>query len=221
MESPIPLFPSARRPSCLHCLRPQNACICQWVRPTAHEAEVLILQHPLEVNEAKGTARLLHLSLAHSRLVTGEQFAEAELRALLTDPFDPQEQAEPARHAVLLYPDAAQDAALGIASAPTLDPAWLQKPSRLRLVVLDGTWRKSRKMLHVNPLLQQLPRLPLQQLPPSRYRIRKARQPHQLSALEASCAALAQLEDGAPFEPLLTAFDDLVAYWLQARPQTP
>ena len=223
------LVSSARRPICKSCLRPQTACICPWVRPTAHQAEVLILQHPLEVAQAKGSARLLHLSLTRSRLVTGEQFAEADLHALLTGPFGPQEPQEPqdppepAHHAVLLYPDAAQDAADGIATAPPLDPAWLQYPARLRLVVLDGTWRKSRKMLHLNPLLQQLPRLALQDLPPSRYRIRKARQLHQLSTLEACCAALAQLEDDAQrFEPLLAAFDGLVENLLKAmHPQAP
>ena len=79
-------------------------------------------------------------------------------------------------------------------------------------MVLDGTWRKSRKMLHQNPLLQQLPRLPLRELPASRYRIRTAHQPHQLSTLEATCAALAQLEGSAEqFEPLLSAFDGFVA----------
>jgi len=78
--------------------------------------------------------------------------------------------------------------------------------------VLDGTWRKSRKMLYLSPPLQQLPRLSLQGLPPSRYSIRKAHRPGQLSTLEATCAALAQLEGHAEkFQPLLTAFDGFVA----------
>ena len=214
---------SRRRATCPRCLRPQNACICLWIRPTAHQAEVLILQHPLEVQEAKGTARLLHLSLARSRLVTGEQFDPAELKALLTGPFESLEagtaqvNAVAHRQAVLLYPDMPQDRALGLPAPPALAPGNLQNPAVLRLVVLDGTWRKSRKMLHLNPLLQQLPRLALQQLPASRYRIRKARQLHQLSTLEACCAALAQLEnDAEPFEPLLTAFDGLVEHLLIA-----
>ena len=178
----------------------------------AHRTEVLILQHPLEVHEAKGTARLLHLSLPHSRMVTGERFDAIALQPLLTAPFDATDAAIAPRHALLLYPEAPQDATLGIATPPPLNPAWLQSPERLRLVVLDGTWRKSRKMLHQNPLLQQLPRLPLRELPASRYRIRTAHQPHQLSTLEATCAALAQLE-GHPrrFEPLLGAFDRFVA----------
>jgi len=208
----------ASRPRCPGCLRPHSACICRWVRPAAHRTEVLILQHPLEVHEAKGTARLLHQSLPHSRMVTGERFDASTLQQWLTAPFGAQDPPEPPRHALLLYPEAPQDAALGIATPPPLNPAWLQAPERLRLVVLDATWRKSRKMLHLNPLLQQLPRLPLQDMPASHYLIRKAHRPDQLSTLEASCAALAQLEGGAErFEPLLAAFDGFVAQQLGYR----
>ena len=110
----------------------------------AHRTEVLILQHPLEVHEAKGTARLLHLSLPHSRMVTGERFDASALQPLLTAPFDATDAAIAPRHALLLYPEAPQDATLGIATPPPLNPAWLQSPERLRLVVLAGTWRKSR-----------------------------------------------------------------------------
>ncbi len=178
----------------------------------AHGTGVLILQHPLELHEAKGTARLLHLSLPHSLMVTGERFDPGALQPLLTAPWDAQDRSEHPRRALLLYPEAPQDAASGIATPPPLNPAWLQTPARLRLVVLDGTWRKSRKMLHLNPLLQQLPRLPLHQPTTSRYRIRTAHQPHQLSTLEATCAALAQLEGCAKrFAPLLAAFEGFVA----------
>lgn len=164
---------------------------------------MLILQHPLEADNPKGSARLLHLCLPHSRLLTGEVFAEDTLLA-----------SEP-RQTLLLYPDMPQDRALGIAAPPVLPAEALREPGNLRLVVLDGTWRKSRKMLYLNPALQHLPRLSLQGLPPSRYRIRKARQVDQLSTLEATCAALMQLEgDAEKFQPLLTAFDGFVAQQL-------
>ena len=213
-----------RRPACTSCLRPQSACICQWIRQTTHQVEVLILQHPLEVAHAKGSARLLHLSLARSRLVAGEVFAEHDLLALLTAAFEQgetcttQANADRSRKAVLLYPDWQHDRVLGLPAPPALEPAWLKDPCRLRLVVLDGTWRKSRKMLHANPLLQQLPRLSLQGLLASRYLIRKAHRPDQLSTLEATCAALAQLENSVEnFQPLLTAFDGFVAQQLVYR----
>jgi DTW domain-containing protein YfiP len=174
--------------------------------------EVLILQHPLEVNEAKGSARLLHMGLPHSRLLVCETLPDA---ALLMAPWS-----RPApRHTVLLYPETPEDVALGLLPAAKLDPAALHDPAQIRLVVLDGTWRKSRKMLYQSPDLQQLPRLGLRDVPPSRYRIRKAHRPDQLSTLEASCQALAQLEGNAErFQPLLDAFDGFVAQQLAYRP---
>jgi DTW domain-containing protein YfiP len=208
---------SPRRPQCAGCLRPQNACICAWVTPVAHQVEVLILQHPLEVDHAKGSARLLHLSLPHSRLLTGEVFADA---ALLAAPFEAAGAvAGGPRHTLLLYPDRPQDQALGVPAPPALPAGWLREPARLRLVVLDGTWRKSRKMLYLSPPLQALPRLSLQGATASRYRIRKAHRPGQLSTLEATCSALAQLEaDAGKFEPLLAAFDGFVAQQLGFLP---
>lgn len=198
----------AKRARCPACLRAASSCICHWIAPVAHAVDVLILQHPLEVHNAKGSARLLHLSLPNSRMLTGEQFAPDTLAELLAD-----------KHTVLLYPDTPGDRSLGIAPPPVLDPAILLDPARflgqLRLVVLDATWRKSRKMLYLNPQLQQLPRLPLRDTPASHYLIRKAHAPDQLSTLEATCYALMQLEqDASRFVPLITAFDGFVAQQL-------
>ncbi|WP_295994342.1 tRNA-uridine aminocarboxypropyltransferase [Rugamonas sp.] len=188
---------------CDTCLRAQRACICRWIAAVSNSVEVLILQHPMEVANAKGSARLLHLSLSNSRMVAGEQFAPAELAALLS----------PDRASVLLYPATVAGHAPELIAPPPFDPALAAQPERLRLVVLDGTWRKSRKMLYLNPLLQTLPRLPLRDTPPSHYLIRKAHLPDQLSTLEATCYALAQLErtDGDGFSPLIAAFDGFVA----------
>jgi len=194
---------TAKRAMCATCLRPQPTCICRCIRPAASSVDVVILQHPLEVANAKGSARLLHLCLPGSKLVTGEQFAQEALRELLCGG---------GRVPLLLYPDTPDDKALGLAAPPVLAPALLQAPSKLSLIVLDGTWRKSRKMLYINPLLQTLPRLPLTQMPASHYRIRKAHAPDQLSTLEAACHALMLLEDSADrFQPILDAFDGFVA----------
>lgn len=66
-------------------------------------------------------------------------------------------------------------------------------------------------MLHRSPALQGLPRLVLDEVPTGRYAIRKAHAPGQLSTLEATCAALAQLEkDAGRWQPLLAAFDRFV-----------
>ncbi|HEU4845558.1 MAG TPA: tRNA-uridine aminocarboxypropyltransferase [Burkholderiaceae bacterium] len=203
----IPLQPAAtggqRRALCVACLRAQSACICRWVAALDNAVDVLILQHPMEVANAKGSARLLHLSLARSRLEVGETFAQDALAAWLGGD---------GRRPVLLYPATAEGGTPAMALAAPFDPAWCVQPERLRLVVLDGTWRKSRKMLYLNPVLQGLPRLPLRDTPPSHYLIRKAHLPDQLSTLEATCYALAQLEGrAAAFDPLIAAFDGFVA----------
>ncbi|WP_305790844.1 tRNA-uridine aminocarboxypropyltransferase [Polaromonas sp. AER18D-145] len=222
-SSDAPPVQDASRPGrsrCATCGRPQPACLCAWITPVAHEVEVLILQHPLEVHHPKGSARLLHLSLPRSRLVTGEVFADA---ALLGAPFEaPGAVANAPRHNLLLYPDMPQDHALGVPAPPAVPTRWLREPARLRLIVLDGTWRKSRKMLYLSPPLQALPRLSLQDPAASSYRIRKAHRPDQLSTLEATCAALARLEGGADrFQPLLAAFDGFVRQQMGWSGQVP
>lgn len=190
----------AVRPTCPHCQRPQATCICGFITPTLHACDVLILQHPLEEHHAKNSARLLHLSLPGSRLVVGEAFDDAAILALVPEP----------RYTVLLYPPTAFE---GHAAPAPLDAMQLSNPSIVRLVVLDATWRKSRKMLHLSPALQRLPRLALEAVPQGRYAIRKAHKPGQLSTLEATCAALSQLEgDAANWRPLLAAFERFVAW---------
>ena len=189
--------PQPRRAICATCLRPCTTCICQWITPVATSVELLILQHPLEVANAKGSARLLHLGLPGSVLLVGELFNLDALSTLLH---------AGGRTPLLLYPDTAGDA------PPAPDAAILANPSALRLVVLDGTWRKSRKMLHLNPLLQRLARLALQGMPASHYRIRKAHAPDQLSTLEAAAYALMRFDGGeARFASLLAGFDGFVA----------
>jgi DTW domain-containing protein YfiP len=64
-----------RRAVCNRCLRPQATCLCALVCPTAHRTEVLVLQHPQELRQAKNSVALLRLSLAHCEVVVGERFS--------------------------------------------------------------------------------------------------------------------------------------------------
>lgn len=196
---------------CAACLRPCATCICKFATPVVPTVDVLVLQHPLEVANAKGTARLLHLCLQGSTIITGETFEAPVLHELLYSGN---------RRPVLLYPELADERSLGIAPPPVFDAA--ADPSIVRLVVLDGTWRKSRKMLYQNRALQALPRLPLTQVPASQYSIRKAHLPDQLSTLEAACYALMQLENNVQkFLPVLNGFDGFVAQYASTAGQGP
>jgi DTW domain-containing protein YfiP len=191
-----------RRATCAACLRAQSACICAFVRRVDADAALLVLQHPLEVANAKNTGRLLHLCVAGSTLAVGEAFEPAQLDELLR---------EGGREPVLLYPPTPGDAAAGMATPPEPPPGLPAAVGRVRLVVLDATWRKSRKMLYLNPALQRLPRMALSDVPASGYRIRKAHAPHQLSTFEATAYALAQLQGAEELSSrLLEAFNAFV-----------
>ena len=206
-----------KRLLCARCQRAQSGCICPWIHPTPSATEVLILQHPMEVNEVKGSARLLSLSLLNSRIEVDELFDPMQLQELLTAPWSANTSAQGQKQAILLYPELPQDVAK--AKQIGLTPEKLNEPAQLRLVVIDGSWRKTRKMLYLNPLLQSLPRLHLDAIPASKYLIRKAHRPDQLSTFEATCAALMQLEgSNANFAALLAGFEGFVQQQSQAMP---
>jgi DTW domain-containing protein YfiP len=150
---------------------------------------VLLLQHPSEVSHALNTARLAALGLNNAELVVGEVFDD--LSALLN---------QPGYQARLLFP--ADDAQPLQAYTANEEP--------LLLVVPDGTWRKVRKLLHLNPLLAALPRVTLAEGGVSRYRLRKAPGPGALSTVEAIVQALQTLEAPTTFEPLLKPFEALI-----------
>lgn len=173
----------------------------------------------MEVHEAKGSARLLQLSLPHSRLLVGEQFDAAELQAALHQPWAGNPGTEP-RYTLLLYPETTeQDTALHLLPAAPLPTHWPCPPQQLRLVLIDGTWRKSRKMLYLNPALQSLSRLALHDVPPSGYAIRKAHLPGQLSSFEAGALALGQLEGWTEQSPALQSLQQTFATFV-ARQQS-
>jgi len=191
--------PTTKRPICNNCNRPARNCICALISPIANQVEILILQHPDEAPNSKNTAGLLHLSLKNSQIQIGETFTSEDLHSWL---FADQ------KHPLLLYPEIPEHKALGLAAPQPLSTRNLLAFNELRLVIIDATWRKSRKMIYLNHVLQSLPRLILTDTPTSLYKIRKAHSENQLSTLEASCYALQQLEQQqVNYAPLLAAMD--------------
>lgn len=198
-----PHQPPQKRLVCPKCTRALRNCICQLAYPIANLVEVLVLQHLDETHNAKNTAGLLLLSLKNSQLQIGETFNPEELQRWLF---------EGDKQPLLLYPDTLDCKALGLAEPDPNEAIKTCPPEQLRLVILDGTWRKSRKMLYLNRSLQSLPRFTLNKPPASIYRIRKAHSENQLSTLEASCYALQQLEQQqVDYAPLIRAMEQFVA----------
>ena len=183
------------RPRCSRCLRPQSHCLCALIPSLASRTRVLILQHYSEVDHALNTARLAALGLQQAQLEVGEVFAQ--LGAWL---------GQPGYQARLLFPG---DDAVVIGR-------YTKSDQPLLLVVPDGTWRKARKLLHLNPLLQTLPRVTLPAGGTSRYRLRKAPAPGALSTIEAVAQALETLEAPQSFSPLLAPFERLIEGQIEA-----
>lgn len=178
------------RPACPRCQRPLSHCLCALIPRLESRTRVLILQHPDESRHALNTARLAALGLVNAELLIGESFGADLTRRL----------ADPAHRSVLLFP--------GEQAEPPAPQAPNQRP--LQLVVPDGTWRKARKLLYLNPALEALPRLCLPEGLSSRYRLRKAPGAGALSTLEAIVATLERLEPPRRFDALLAPFEALI-----------
>lgn len=180
---------------CERCLRPASHCLCSLIPQLDSRTRVLVLQHPDEAHHALNTGRLAALGLKHGQLLIGEVFDD------LHDLLNP-----PGYQARLLFP--------GGDAQPLIRQD--QDALPMLLVVPDGTWRKARKLLHLNPVLAALPRVTLGQVPESRYRLRKAPGPDALSTLEAITYALNTLEAPASFAPLLVPFEALIEGQIKA-----
>lgn len=181
------------RQRCKSCLRPTPTCYCDLIADIRSQVSLTVLQHPKEEQHPKGTAPLLTMSINGAQRLIGEQFSAVAVHQV-------------PRQMVLLFPPSPDQQ-----NEPQLLQPEQLEANNTQLIALDGTWRKTRKMLYQNPWLQDLPRLQLANLPNSRYQIRKAETVEQLSTLEACCYALMAIEnDPQRYNPLLVAFEQYI-----------
>ena len=176
------------RKVCSTCKRPPSVCYCSALVQVANRIKVLIIQHPLEQKHPFNTGRMAHLCLKNSELIVIEHLSDEQLDNILS------------LSSALLY--------------HSLN--WLPEVEQLyseieQLIIIDSNWSKSKKMLHINPRLQELPRLSLQSHEKSNYQIRKSGMSESLSTIESITQALIQLEDNGTYNQLLKPFDKMIA----------
>jgi len=211
---------------CANCQRPQKACICSFIANIANELHVVVLQHPTEVSQTKGTIALLAKSLNSCQVFVGEDFSEDDCFLQVMKHYQP----------ILLYPGehARTLTASGMSQLDELSQRFEAQEGKVRrtcLVVLDGTWKKAYRMYKLSKNLQQLPQvcLPDYLANSGQYHIRKVAKKNALSSLEASCYALALLEEGSSsfditpenagkYQPLLNKFQKFNQFQLSFRP---
>lgn len=164
-----------KRPTCETCRYPANTCICDHVSPVDHDLNLIVLQHPKEVDNRKNTVCLLTLASRNCTVVPGE--SEQDFIAVK------QQVEENPEIFALLYPSK---------NAQTISST---QPGQVKhLILIDGTWKKSRKILFANPWLQDIPNLVLEEAVGSHYYIRKRHHVGGLSTIEAAAYALQKLE---------------------------
>ncbi len=157
---------------------------------------VLILQHPSEQKQALATVPLLQLCLSPLQVLVAETFSDSEvIQALLKNK----------QNCRVLFPsENSQEWALG----GTLEESNLENIDIL--IVLDGTWRKAKKMWHLNPWLHDFPCISLTNVPESQYQIRSSSVAGGVSTLEAVALACNYVSAGDEFNELNKPFNAMI-----------
>lgn len=164
---------------CLRCLLRHEVCLCDRIPRIETSVRFVIVQHIVERLRTSNTGRLAALALPNSEVL--------EYGGL--PPLD--ESRIPGPDTWLLYP------------SPTGEAATLPK----RIIVLDATWKQSRKMYSHLGALRSMPCLALPPAGSHVLRLRQPPRPDGMSTIEAIAAALARLEGPEKARQLLDLHD--------------
>ena len=167
---------------CPRCRFPAASCLCPEIPRLSAPFRLVVVRHASERERLSNTALWATLALDGAELLEhGLPGAAFDARALLTP------------GAVALFPSPrAEDAAPG--AVPPV------------LVVPDGTWTQSRRMMQRIPALRALPRLSLPAPPPGP-RLRRPPLSSGMSTIEAIACALAAYGAEEASERLLALHD--------------
>ncbi|CCK77367.1 MAG: DTW domain-containing protein [Oleispira antarctica] len=184
----------SKRRLCPHCERPIKTCLCNEIVQMTCGYQLIILQDPKEAKHALSSTPLLEKSILNAKRMVGEIFDPVEL---LGEDWQ--------ATSLLVFP---QKNSLNQQQAIEYDFK--------HLILLDGTWRKVARMIHLNPWLSELPSFSIDNTKASQYLIRKSPREDGLSTIEAAVAVLNQLHGNTSFDPILGAFNKMIEFQIQA-----
>jgi DTW domain-containing protein YfiP len=194
---------------CQKCTKPDKTCICKWLSPQVNSIAVLVLQHPDKEKKAIGSAKLVTLGLTKSKVLTSLHITENEVLTILGK--------LSCSRPLLIYPQSLNDEHLHYVydfEKEHFTSLPLQKAYD-SIILLDGTWRNTRELLHCNAWLNQLPTLNLKNVGESSYRIRQAKQAGALATIEAVSKVLGLLEESFISEKLLLPFEKMIEFQIK------
>jgi DTW domain-containing protein YfiP len=162
---------------CHTCILPERICLCPEVPRVETRTRILLIRHWKETLKSTNTARLAAMSLPNL-VLTPYGAPDA--------PFD--ESLIPSEGAWVLFPDG------GAKEIPDPPPK--------TLVVVDGTWKQARRIVHHVHGLRNMPRLALPPPLPGSRRLRQPTNADGMSTIEAVAQALRMLEGPEKAVPL-------------------
>ena len=175
--------------------------MCQHITEVKQHTRLVILQHPAEAKNSKNTVRLLKLLTDNIEIHIGESRSDfLHLKDKILSNKD---------QYFLLFPGS---------QAKTFDsyqPA-AERPV-YNLIIIDGTWRKAKKLLHQNPWLAELRHLTLDSSYNAQYGIRKTSIDNGLSTIEAVAYCLREMEN-IELTPFFTALEGLKQNFTKLMP---
>nr|WP_086938162.1 tRNA-uridine aminocarboxypropyltransferase [Thaumasiovibrio occultus] len=192
------------RSNCQRCGKAEKACICPWIQSVDTKTELIVLQHPSEVNRAIGTARILDLALARCQVLVGEDFSDdAALNQAL------------ARRDIrwfVLYPSETATPVSALRASGESD-------ENIGFILLDGTWKKAYKMWQLSRNLHALATCTLDNAEDGRYQIRKSSKQSGVSTVEAGFYALKAIEpNNSALNALLVPFEQMIQFQIAQMP---
>ncbi|MFT3711309.1 MAG: tRNA-uridine aminocarboxypropyltransferase [Archangium sp.] len=178
---------------CRKCFILEAHCICARVPTVQTRTEVIVVRHERESWKSTGTARIAALAMPNLKFVEYREDAQPALTELPSV----------TSGAHLLFP--------GEGAGPLTQGV-------TRLIVLDGTWRQTRKMFGKLPMLHSVPKVAL---PPAGeakvMRLRESSFEEGRSTIEAIAEAIALIEGADVAAPLHALHADYVERVFKAR----
>lgn len=179
----IPNNSEKKRPQCPRCHSPLSRCLCAFCPQNLHlEFPIVIFQHPDEEHHYLNTVKILNLSLNNVQLIITDGPSEKDL--------------DPSFNWFLLFPGEKTESLSQVSK--------LIEEKKFGLVILDGTWKKTKRFIFENIFLEKLPRLSLQKSYESIYELRKCDRQNFLSTLEAFSYLLIENQQTALGEELIS-----------------
>ena len=185
-------FTSESRSFCNECDFLKSRCLCDTLKSISNKIHLIVLQHPTETKHPLNTVRIMKKSFNEITVINGEDFtSDLRLNTLLCDPNN---------SVALLYPK--DDSTLLGETFLPITPT--------HLILIDGTWRKAKKIYMLSRNLHTLPSIRLAPVETSEYKIRKAPSSDSLSTLEAAVSALEVLEPKLDTKAATNSFKKMI-----------